>query len=442
MKSWFIRGAFALTNALAIAPAAVAAQQGADNPRPITIDDAVRLAVQYSPFTVASRNGERAGRVGVTYAKAQFLPSLNATYQATNQGGTQFIQGVPVPISGLPWTYSRGLNASMTVFDGGAHWYDYRAAGATLDAAIASDVSQRYSVALSVKTQYFAILAAREQESAARRQLEEAQQALQVSAAKMLAGAATRADSLTGALGVGTAQLAILTAQNLLVNANATLTRLVASPVMVTAVAADTSDVGLIDVDAGSLTKMALEGPSVRTAVALYSVSHALHQAATTPYIPTLIATGRYGQNPKATQGFDFGGGPTTTSTSFGLGITYPIFNNYAREQSLVLARIAEDNAEANLRDARLAAQQNLTQFLVNYQTAQQTIALQLLQIQSGTENLRVQQQRYNLGTALQVDVTTAQAALDLARFNLITARLNARTAKADIEALIGRDLK
>ena len=53
-----------------------------------------------------------------------------------------------------------------------------------------------------------------------------------------------------------------------------------------------------------------------------------------------------------------------------------------------------------------------------------------------------MQTQRYNIGTALQVDVTTAQAALDQARFQLIQARLNARTAKANIEALIGHDLK
>jgi outer membrane protein len=258
----------------------------------------------------------------------------------------------------------------------------------------------------------------------------------------MQAGAATRADSLTAALSVGTAQLAILNAQNLLLNANAALTRLVASPVMVTAVAADTSDIGRLDVDEGSLTKMALEGPAVRAAAASFAASHATHQAATTPYIPSITASGRYGQNPKATQGFLFGGGPTSTSTSFGINISYPIFNNYSREQTLILARINEDNAEANLRDAKFLAQQNLTTYLVNYNTAQQTIALQLLQIQSATENLRVQTQRYNIGTALQVDVTTAQAALDLARFNLITARLNARTAKANIEALIGRDLK
>jgi len=438
MKSWFIRGALAL----AIVPALAAAQTGADNARPITIDDAVRLAVQYSPATVASRNSERSGEAGVTFAKSQFLPSLTATYSANNQGGTQFIQGVPVPISGLPWTYQRGLSAGVTVFDGGRNWYNYKAAGASLDAAVASDVSQRYAVALSVKVQYYAILAAREQESAARRQLEEAQQSLQVASAKMQAGAATRADSLTAALSVGTAQLAILNAQNLLLNANAALTRLVASPVMVTAVAADTSDIGRVDVDEGSLTKMALEGPAVRAAAALFAVSHAVHQSATTPYIPSLTASGRYGQNPKATQGFLFGGGPTSTSTSFGINISYPIFNNYSREQTLILARIGEDNAEANLRDTKFLAQQNLTTYLVNYNTAQQTIALQLLQIQSATENLRVQTQRYNIGTALQVDVTTAQAALDLARFNLIQARLNARIAKANIEALIGRDLK
>ncbi len=438
MKSWYIRGAFAL----AFVPALVLAQSGTDNARPISIDDAVKLAVQNSPTTVISRNSERSSEAAINFAKAQFLPSLALSYSATNQGGTQFIQGTPVPISGLPWTYSRGISTNLTVFDGGAHWYNYKAAGANLDAAVASDVSARYNVALSVKIQYFAILAAREQQAAANRSLEEARQQLQVASAKMAAGAATRADSLTAALQVGNAQLSILNAQNTLLNANASLTRLVASPVMVTAMASDTSDIGRLDVDEGSLTKMALEGPTVRAATASYLASQAAHKSSTTGYYPSITANANYGQNPKATQGFLFGGGPTSTSTRFGISASYNIFNNYSREQNLIIARINEDNAQANLRDAKFVAQQNLTQYLVNYNTAQQTITLQLLQIQSATENLRVQTQRYNLGTALQVDVTTAQAALDLARANLIQARLNARQAKANIEALIGRDLK
>ncbi len=438
MKSWFIRGAFAL----AIVPTLAAAQMSGENARPITLDEAVRLAVQNSPTTVIARNAERTSEASITASKARFLPNLTASYGATNQGGTQFIGGVPVPISGLPWTYRRSLSSSVTLFDGGANLYNYKLAGANLDAAVASDVSARYGIALNVKQQYFAVLAAREQLAAARRSLEEANQQLAVFVAKMLAGAATRADSLTGALQVGNAQFAMLTAQNLLVNGNAALTRLVASQVTVTATASDTSDIGAISVDEGSLTKMALEGPTVRALTASLMASRASHRVATGTYWPSLTASGSYGQNPKATQGFLFGGGPTSTSTSFGFTFGYTIFNNYQREQTLIIARVSEDNAEANLRDAKFVAQQNLTSYLVNYQTAQQTIALQLLQITAATENLRVSQQKYNLGTALQLEVTTAQATLDNARFQLIQARLNARTAKANIEALIGRDLK
>src|SRR5258708_5356034 len=100
---------------------------------------------------------------------------------------------------------------------------------------------QRFKDALSVKQQYYAVLAARESEAAADRQLEQAQQQLRVTSARVRAGAAIRSDSLRSAIAVGAAQLAVINAQNSLRVANATLTRLVASPAEVTAVAADTS---------------------------------------------------------------------------------------------------------------------------------------------------------------------------------------------------------
>jgi outer membrane protein TolC len=53
-----------------------------------------------------------------------------------------------------------------------------------------------------------------------------------------------------------------------------------------------------------------------------------------------------------------------------------------------------------------------------------------------------VVQQRYNLGTSSLLEVLQAETTLDNARAQLINARVNARIAKANIEALIGRDLK
>ncbi|NBW65931.1 TolC family protein [bacterium] len=436
----FATGALAL-GIVALAPS-LARAQGNAGARPISLEEAVRLAQQNSPLTVQARNANRTSESAVRASLAQFLPTASFSYSGNQAGGTQFVQGTPVPTSGLPWSYSRSVSSNLTLYDGGQRNYNLRAAQANLESAGANEVAQRYSVALTVKTQYFNVLAANEQLAASKQLLEQAQQQLTVASAKMKAGVATLADSLTSAIAVGNAKLSILTAENSLRNANAALTRLVASPVMVTATLADTMDTGKIELDEAQLLSMVSDGPSVRQSTQALEAARAQHKAATTPYMPTLALNASYGQNPKQSQNFNFGGGPTATSTRFGLSLNYTIFNNYTREQSLLVARVNAENAEANLRDAKALVVQNLTTFLSNYRTAQSTIELQLLTIQSAREALRVVQQRYNLGTSSLLEVLQAETTLDNARAQLINARVNARIAKANIEALIGRDLK
>jgi outer membrane protein len=105
-------------------------------------------------------------------------------------------------------------------------------------------------------------------------------------------------------------------------------------------------------------------------------------------------------------------------------------------------ARISLENAEATLRDNRFLVQQNITQQLNTFNTAMQSIELNRLQIAAAEENLRVVQQQYNLGTKQLLDLLNAQTSLDNARATLIQSRQNARLAKANIEQIIGRDLK
>ena len=425
---------------LAILPGPLMAQPGLEA-RPIPLAEAVRLAQQNSPTTVLARNQERSSEQGVRTARAQFLPSLNLSATGSQRGGTQIVGGVPLPLTGLPWSYNRSISTNLTIFDGGTNWYGYKTAEANLVRDDAGVIASRFNVALSVKIQYYAVLAAHESEAAARRTLEQAQQQLKVSSAKMAAGAATRSDSLTSAIQVANARLAILNAQNLLLNSNAALTRLIASPVQVTAVEADTSVLARVDLDEAALTQMVADGPGVKQATFSLSAAQAGHRAATAPYLPSLTLSGSYGQVPLASQNFNFGGGTSSISNQLSFTLGYTLFDRLKREQSLVSARISEDNADVTLRDTRLGAQQNLISFLSTFRTSQEQIALQLLTIQAAEEALRVVQQRYNLGTAQLLDVLTAQATLDNARSNLIAARLNARTAKANIEALIGRDL-
>ena len=424
-----------------LANRAALAQQ-ADSARPVSLDEAVRLAQHNSPTTTQARGATHVARMGVTNALAQFLPNLGLQVQARHSAGAQYFQGKLVPFQGDPWSYNKGYGAGITLFDGGQRWFQYRASQATLNSDWENELLQRFNVALQVKQQYFAALAAHETEAAAERQLEAAETQVRVIDARFEAGAATRLDSLRSAVAVGQARLAIINAQNSLRTANATLTRLVGSAIPVTALASDTSDVPMLNVDSVALEKLSADGPAVRQASAAFSASRATRRASMTNYLPSLTMFYNSSTS-KTTQVFQYDGSYPSNSKNYGFTLSFNVFNNFNRELTFAQASAAEDLAEANLRDARLAARENLANAIGTYRAAIQTIELQRSQIAAAEEDLRGQQDKFRLGVGTTLlDLSNAQAALDNARIALINARLQARTARAQIEALIGKELK
>lgn len=427
---------------LVAAPIALAAQQpGGDGARSIALDEAVQQAQRNAPAAVTARNALRTSAAAVRTAYAQYIPSLSVSGSGSRQGGETFFQGQLVPYRGSPWSFSRGLSANLELFDGGRRWFNLRAAEANVDAADASETAQRFNIALQVKQQYFAVLAARESEAAARRQLEQATEQLKSSTAKVRAGAATKSDSLRSAIQMGNARLALLTAQNNLRVANAGLTRLVGASDVVTASPADTAEMGRIVLDSAQLTALALDGPSVRQAEAALVAARASKKAAKTPYLPTINSSYSLSGN-NTSDTFDWGSGRIPKQNSLRFSLNFPLFNNLNREENVLRTSVAEDNAIAALRDAKLAQQQSLVQFLGAFRTAEERVAIQLSSVAAAEEDLRVQQQRYNLGASVLLDLLTSQTTLDQARASLIQARYDARIAKAQVEALVGRDLK
>jgi outer membrane protein len=428
--------------ALAFAPALVAAQQAEDSARPISLDEAVHLAQLNSPITVAARNALRTGKLTEMNAFGQFLPNISLNSYAYNTAGATLFQGQVYPYTGPPWNFGDGLNMSLLLVDGGQRWFAYRAAQANQRANAETETVQRYGVGLTVKQQYYTVLQARELAAAGASAVEAAQVTLNYAAARVKVGATVRTDSLKAAVQMGTARLALINARASLRDANAALTRLVASNTEVTAIAADTSDVPHLDVDDASLTRMADDGPVVRQAIALFEASKQNRRSTITGnFIPQIRLGYSYGLSTTSSY-FNWGGGPGSSNTQYTLSATYPIFNGFARELSTTQASVAEDNAEANLRDARFNARANLATLVDQYRTAIETISLQQLQIAAAQEDLSATQTRYALGAAAYLDVLTSQTVLDAQRTALINARFQARSAKAQIEAFIGRDLK
>ena len=420
-------------------PMALAAQETA---RPITLDEAVRLAKRNAPAAVQARNAVRqqAGTVRTRYAA--YLPTLSFGAGANRQNGTRYLLDLDTILpNDVPWRANHSLSSNLEVFDGGRRWFELQAARAGVDAAEASEVAQEFTVSLTVKQQFYAVLAAREQQSAAAKQLEQAAEQLKAANARVGAGAATRSDSLRSVIAVGNARLAVLAAENALAGANASLSRLVGSPTLVTAAPDDQRDAALrVTRSDAELLALAEQGPAVRQAIAAADAAKQNSRAAKTPYLPTLSLG--LSQSYAASQpGFALLGDTRNKNIATNLRVNFTVFNGLNREQQVLQASLTEQNAQAALRDAKLNARQLMIQQLGTLRTAEARVEIQQQSVLAGEEDLRVQQERYNLGAGTLLDLLASQSTLISARQALIQARLDARTARAQIEALIGRDL-
>jgi len=426
--------------ALLVVPAVLAAQTPDTlGGRPMSLRDAVAQAQDYSLLAVTARGQVRTAESGVRSAKGALLPSLSLSLGQVNQSGRLDTQGRLVPYAApQPWTYSTGLASTLNLFDGGRRLSDLRRAHFDVSSAEANEITQRFNVALQVKTQYYSILAAREAEGAALAQLQQAQEQLKTSIARTRAGVATLSDSLRSVIALGNARLALITARNNVRIASAALTRLIGSATPVTALPSDTLDLDLASVDSVSLAASLDQGPAVRQAQTQLESAHAVARSSRTAYLPSVDLTlSRSGNG--YSQAYGLNGQPLAYTNNVSLRLSYALFNNYAREDAVT--RVNEDLADAGLRDARLAAQQTFVQQLGAIRTAQQRIVIQQASVDAAKEDLRVQQQRYALGASTLLDVLTSQSTLDGARSALIQARQDFRVARAQLEALVGHDL-
>ena len=415
-----------------------------DSVRKISLGEAIAMAQQNSPNAIQAEGTERTSKAARVSAVGAILPSatLSAGHVVQLGGGlTRLNQnGEQVTVAQKP-TNNTGLSFNMTLFDGGQRLYDLRTSNFQIAAAEANRVAVKYNVALGVKQQFYAVLAALESQDAAVLQMAQAAEQFKSSVARVRAGAATRSDSLRGVIQVGNAQLAMITAASNKEAADAALTRLVGSPVPVTADPASVQENMSALPDSAQLAVLALTGPAVQQAQAGLDVAEESRKASKATYLPSLTAS--YSRSGSGTDPrFGFGSDPFTYSGRLSFSLSYPVFNNFQREEGVVRARVAEVNAQAAFRDAQLGAVQLLTQNIGAIRGASQRVAVQVASVAAAEEDVRVQQQRYNIGASVLLDLITSQAALATAEQALIQARYDYRIARAQLEALIGRNLQ
>ncbi len=402
--------------------------------RSVTLGDALDLAVRAHPGMVQARGQVDVAGAGKREAVGNWLPNLTGNGGWSTNSATRFDPNTQRTVSAASTSYSAGFNASLELFDGFRRAAQNRSAGADFESADASLVNQRFQVILETKQTFFNALAADELVRVAETRIERAQEQLKISRDKLAAGSAIRSDTLRARVELGSAELQRLTAETQRATAEANLARLIGVEGSVRA----TSEPALLEpvvLDTAQLrAEIVASAPAVVEAEASARAARAAMAVSRAQYFPTLSASF---SNSWAGQTID----QLNNTWTLRLNFNWPIFNGFTREVNVARAAAARETALAQADDARRRANAQLTQHLAALTSAQQRLAIAVASHAAAEEDLRIQRERYRLGAATIVDVLTSQVSLDQAEVDRVQAQLDFLVARAQIEALIGREL-
>jgi outer membrane protein TolC len=304
-----------------------------------------------------------------------------------------------------------------------------------VQASAAEFRAQRFETILSTQRTFYAAAAGDELVLAAQQRSERARQQLEFAESRLQVGTATRSDVLRAELEVGNAELAVIDAESNRRSARLELGRHMGSDEEVQPAAGALPEQAPDLPDVEALAALAERtAPSAVAARSTWQAQRAASLSARSAYLPTLRATGGYDW-----QAIDFP--PSDQSWSLRVIASVPVFNGLQRETNIIQARVNAQVAEARARDASIGARIAAEDAARELGAAERRVEIAGRAVDLAREDLRVQEERYQLGNVTILDLQASQLALAEAEVTWVTARQALATAIGQLEAVLGQTL-
>lgn len=339
------------------------------------------------------------------------------------------------PASRQPGPRHPATELTRTGFSRGA---ESRQAKANLQAADADLIDARYQIAFQTKQQFYGALSAEELLDVRRAAVRRAEEQLSVSINKLRTGSATRSDSLRSVVTLGNARIQLVNAATILATAEANLGRLVGIDGRVGAID-DPSfhDIDIVVSEESLRREATASSPAVLSSEASAQAAEQSWKASKGAWWPNLRLTGNWNWNGNNR----INNYQLLEQKSLRINLTWPLFNGFTRETNVAVQANNYDVALATAQDTRRQTSAALITRVAELNAAKLRVEIARVSIAAAEEDLRVQQERYRLGATTIIEVLASQEALNQAEVDEVGAHFDLLLAKAQIEALIGREL-
>lgn len=434
-----IRLAFALSALVVLSTPGTGQERAILDPSAtrITLSDAIIQALSRSPLLAQSEQLVINAQESKRMALGSFIPTLSTSSGMSVRSTERFDVGTDRLVSGSSNFYNAGLNARYDIFRGGQRFSELGRARAGFTAAEAQREDQRFAVILQVKNLFFQALRQEELLEVANLRVDQANKILEMTRTQFRVGVGTVSDTLRARLELINARQVVLNSEIATRAARFSLGRQIGEPEPVIPVVTDDLTPKPLPMTDTELLQIAeYQAPSVLAAEAATTVAKKEYSFFKKAYIPSLSLTSGYGW---ANQGASFNGGVGSWNLNFNL--SYPLFNGFSRKANVVRAEYSTRLARLEEDDTRLASYQAADASLRALEVAEMAIEIAEEAVSVAEEDLRITRIRYEADVAIILDVITSQIAADQARVDLVNARYDYVLARADLEAILGRDM-
>ncbi len=425
-----------LLAALVLCTARPAAAQPA--PRRLSFAEAAALAVQQNLALRAAALDVAVAEAQLAQARAAAAPQLNLTASYTHLQQPGQTLSFPNPFGPTPPTITvqlpppepnvllMRLSAQYPLYTGGRLEAQVALAEANLRGARAVLERTKQQVVFQVQQAYLQLLLARENEAAARRAVEAAEESVRVARARLSAGAAAPFDVLQAEVSLASAQQALARAQTRVGTAQAALAAQVNLPLDTPIEPTDALQPRPVEGTLADAIQQALrQRPELEELRARAQAARASIDLARSGGRPNVAMAAQY----------DWSGSTSnlTSSWSVTLAVTLSLYDGGITQQRV---------REAELRLEQLAALEAQTRQRVELDVRQAWLALQQASpelvaaqraVDQAREALRIARVRFEAGVGTSLELVSAQAQLAQAEVGLAAARFNQNLARLQL---------
>lgn len=425
------------------------AQTEASSPRVFSLDECIQLAVKNNATLIAAKNSYKVAKSDVWTGWGRLLPRVDSRlgYSRRVIGPTDRIHydeatgELSFGISGIETSkyYSASISASQGWSLGGWDFYNIKQKNASKSWAKSSYQLTRQELILSVKQTYFDVLKTKMLLEIQKEALKRAAEQLKIAETRYELGAASFSDVLKAKVQYGDVELALISADNALKLAKATLNSWMGQDVDIPIDVEENLTMPGFDYSYEDALKETMgKNPNVKKAqFDLRSAEAQLGMYRSTLF-PNFNLYGSYSWNDtdldelKYIRQRDY---EWYLSAYF----SFNIFENFQRKYNISYAKANRNSARENFRQTKNDVALQLKQAFLNVQEAKEKINLTKKKVESAEEDLDLVQEKYNLGAANILELLDAEVSFKKAESDRIEALYDYNLAVAQFEKAIGK---